>query len=185
MNAPARLDSTPRLEDFPYRLTDNVRFADLDPNQHVNNAVYATYFETGRVTLMKDRSYGLMPPGLAWIMVRLDIHFRAELRWPGTIEMGLGVSKFGRTSVTFDQVVFSEGRCVASAQSVTVLIDEATRKPTPLTDGDHREFSALAAARDRWTYALARSMPESADSRSGCSRPAVPASRPRGRRVRR
>jgi acyl-CoA thioester hydrolase len=134
VNAPARLDSPPRLEDFPYRLTDNVRFADLDPNQHVNNAVYATYFETGRVTLMKDRSYGLMPPGLAWIMVRLDIHFRAELRWPGTIEMGLGVARFGRTSVTFDQVVFSGGRCVASAQSVTVLIDENTRKPTPLTE---------------------------------------------------
>jgi acyl-CoA thioester hydrolase len=35
--------------------------------------------------------------------------------------------------VTFDQVVFSEGRCVASGQSVTVLVDEATRKPTPLT----------------------------------------------------
>ena len=133
MNATVRPDSTPRLEDFPYRLSDNVRFADLDPNHHVNNAVYATYFETGRVTLMKDRSYGLMPPGLAWIMVRLDIHFRVELRWPGTIEMGLGVSKFGRTSVTFDQVVFSEGKCVASAQSVTVLIDETTRKPTPLT----------------------------------------------------
>ena len=133
MNAPARLDSRPRLEDFPYRLTDNVRFADLDPNQHVNNAVYATYFETGRVTLMKDQSYGLIPPGLGWIMVRLDIHFRAELRWPGTIEMGLGVSKFGRTSITFDQVVFSQGQCVASAQGVTVLIDEARRQPTPLT----------------------------------------------------
>jgi acyl-CoA thioester hydrolase len=140
VNAPARLDSTPRLEDFPYRLTDNVRFADLDPNQHVNNAVYATYFETGRVTLMKDRGYGLMPPGLGWIMVRLDMHFRAELRWPGTIEMGLGVSKFGRTSVTFDQVVFSEGICVASAQSVSVLIDEATRKPTSLTAGIVRQF---------------------------------------------
>jgi len=134
VNAPARLDSTPRLEDFPYRLSDNVRFADLDPNQHVNNAVYATYFETGRVTLMKDRSYGLMPDGITWIMVRLDMHFRAELRWPGTIEMGLGVVKFGRTSVTFDQVVFSEGKCVASAQSVSVLIDEATRKPTALTE---------------------------------------------------
>jgi acyl-CoA thioester hydrolase len=133
VNAPARVKSTPRLEDFPYRLTDNVRFADLDPNAHVNNAVYATYFETGRVTLMKDRSYGLMPEGLAWIMVRLDIHFRAELRWPGVIEMGLGVSKFGRTSVTFDQVVFSQGQCVASAQSVTVLINETTRKPTALT----------------------------------------------------
>jgi acyl-CoA thioester hydrolase len=140
VNAPARLDSTPRLEDFPYRLTDNVRYADLDPNQHVNNAVYASYFETGRVTLMKDRSYGLMPPGLSWIMVRLDMHFRAELRWPGTIEMGLGVAKFGKTSVTFDQVVFSEGKCVASAQSVSVLIDEGSRKPTPLTEGILAKF---------------------------------------------
>jgi acyl-CoA thioester hydrolase len=134
VNAPSRLDTTPRLEDYPYRIGDNVRFGDLDPNQHVNNAVYATYFETGRVTLMKSPEYGLTPPGLAWIMVRLDMHFRAELHWPGTIEMGLGVTKFGRTSVTFDQVVFSEGKCVASAQSVTVLIDEATRKPTPLTE---------------------------------------------------
>jgi acyl-CoA thioester hydrolase len=140
VNAPARLDLTPRLEDFPYRLSDNVRFADLDANRHVNNAVYATYLETGRVTLVKDRSFGLMPEGLAWIMVRLDIHFRAELRWPGKIEMGLGVSKFGRTSVTFDQVVFSEGICVASAQSVSVLIDESTRKPTPLTEEIIRNF---------------------------------------------
>jgi acyl-CoA thioester hydrolase len=140
VNAAPRPDAIPRLEDFPYRQTDNVRFADLDPNNHVNNAVYATYFETGRVSLMKDRSYGLMPEGLAWIMVRLDIHFRAELRWPGTIEMGLGVTKFGRTSVSFDQVVFSEGICVASAQSVSVLLDEATRKPTPLTDEIIRNF---------------------------------------------
>ena len=133
MNAPLRPDATPRLEDFPYRLSDNVRFADLDPNQHVNNAVYATYFETGRVTLMKDRSYGLMPEGLGWIMVRIDIHFRAELHWPGKIELGLGVAKFGRTSVSFDQVVFSEGKCIASARAITVLIDEVTRKPMPLT----------------------------------------------------
>nr|WP_249816168.1 thioesterase family protein [Bradyrhizobium sp. 138] len=122
------------MEDYPYRLSDNVRFGDLDPNQHVNNAVYATYFETGRVTLMKSPEYGLTPPGLAWIMVRLDIHFRAELHWPGTIELGLGVVKLGRTSVTFEQVVFSEGRCVASAQAIAVMIDEASRRPTPLTD---------------------------------------------------
>jgi acyl-CoA thioester hydrolase len=140
VNARPSLDAPLRLEDFPYRLTDNVRFADLDPNNHVNNAVYASYFETGRVTLMKDRSYGLMPPGFAWIMVRLDMHFRAELRWPGTIEMGLGVTKFGRSSVSFDQVVFSEGVCVASAQSVSVLLDETMRKPTPLTEEIIRSF---------------------------------------------
>jgi acyl-CoA thioester hydrolase len=133
VNAPSPVETTPRLEDFPYRITDNVRYADLDPNQHVNNAVYASYFETGRVTLVKDRSRGLMPPGLSWMMVRLDMHFRAELRWPATIEMGLGLSRFGRTSVAFDQVVFSKGKCVASAQSVSVLIDEATHKPKALT----------------------------------------------------
>lgn len=134
VNAAIRSDAAPRLEDYPYRLSDNVRFADLDPNGHVNNAVYASYFETGRVTLMKDPSKGVMPKGLGWIMVRLDIHFRAELHWPGRIELGLGVVKFGRTSVTFDQVVFSQGNCVASAQAVTVLIDAATRRPVPLTD---------------------------------------------------
>ena len=124
---------TPALADFPYRLTDNVRFADLDPNQHVNNAVYASYFETGRVTLVKDRSFNLIPQGMAWVLVRLDIHFRAELHWPGHIELGLGVARLGNTSVGFEQVVFSEGKCIASAQATTVLVDDATRKPTPLT----------------------------------------------------
>jgi len=135
VNAPLRSNAGPRLEDFPYRISDNVRYADLDPNQHVNNAVYATYFETGRVTLMKDHGNRLTPAGLSWMMVRLDMHFRAQLHWPATIEMGLGLVKFGRTSVTFDQVVFSQGQCVASAQSVSVLIDAVSHKPMPLTAG--------------------------------------------------
>ncbi len=124
---------TPRLDDYPLRLDDNVRFADLDVNGHVNNAVYASYFESGRVILIRDTANGLTPAGANWVMVRLDIHYRAELHWPGTIETGLGVRRLGRTSVTFDQVVFSQGRCVASAQATTVLVDSRTRKPTPLT----------------------------------------------------
>ena len=133
MNAPIRAEAEPLLEDFPYRLSDNVRFADLDINQHVNNASYASYFETSRVMLMKDSANGLQPDGFGWVMVRLDIHFRAELHWPGKIELGLGVAKIGRTSVNFDQVVFSEGKCVASARAVNVLVDQVTRKPVALT----------------------------------------------------
>ncbi|WP_315747752.1 MULTISPECIES: acyl-CoA thioesterase [unclassified Bradyrhizobium] len=132
MNVSPSHEDALRLEDFPYRLGDNVRFGDLDPNWHVNNAVFATYFESARVMLMKDPNNDLMPKGLTWIMVRLDIQFRAELRWPGTIEIGLGIAKLGRTSVTFDQVIFAQNTCVASAQAVNVLIDEATRMPTPL-----------------------------------------------------
>ena len=56
MNAPVRAAAEPLLDNYPFRLSDNVRFADLDPNRHVNNATYASYFETGRVTLVKDRA---------------------------------------------------------------------------------------------------------------------------------
>jgi acyl-CoA thioester hydrolase len=130
VNAPA----PPLFENYPYRLNDNVRFADLDPNQHVNNAVYASYFETSRVMLVKDLRNGLMPEGLSWVLVRLDIHYRAELHWPGTIELGLGVSKLGRTSATFSQVVFSAGKCVASATSTTVMVGLESRRPTAIPD---------------------------------------------------
>ena len=82
-------------------------------------------------------------------MVRLDIHFRAELHWPNTIELGLGVVKLGRTSVTFEQVVFSEGTCIASATSVGVLLDETTRRPAPLTEEIKKNFEPWIAARLR------------------------------------
>jgi acyl-CoA thioester hydrolase len=133
VNAPATVSpTTPRLEDYPFRQTDNVRFADMDINHHVNNAVYATYFEAGRVALTKDNTFGLTPAEASWVLVRLDIHFRAELHWPAVIEMGLGIARIGRTSTSYDQVVFSEGKCIASAKAVTVLVDQRTRKPLPL-----------------------------------------------------
>lgn len=128
MNAKA----PPRLEDFPFRQTDNVRFGDLDPNHHVNNATYATYFETSRVLLIRHPEFGLMPKGLSWVLAHLAIDFRAEVHWPGSIELGLAVARIGRTSVTYDQVVFHNGVCAASAIAITVLVDQVSRKPTPL-----------------------------------------------------
>jgi acyl-CoA thioester hydrolase len=123
-----------RLEDYPYWLMDNVRYGDLDPNHHVNNATYSTYFETGRVSLIRNPEFGLMPKGLSWVLAHLAIDFKAEVHWPGTVEFGLAVSRIGRTSVTYDQVVFYNDQCAASALSVTVLVDEQTRKPVPLTE---------------------------------------------------
>lgn len=133
MNAPPRPSPVLKLEDFPFRLTDNVRYGDLDPNKHVNNAVYATYFETCRVTLLRSGDRGLMPKGLSWMLVHLAIDFRAEMHWPGNFELGIGVAKIGRTSTTFRQVVFAGDVCTASADAITVLVDATTRKPTPLT----------------------------------------------------
>jgi acyl-CoA thioester hydrolase len=121
-----------RLEDYPYRQADNVRFGDLDPNNHVNNATYATYFETSRVSLIRHPDYGLMPEGFSWVLAHLAIDFRAEVHWPGEVELGLAVSRLGRSSVTYDQAVFHNGACAASAVAITVLVDRVTRKPAPL-----------------------------------------------------
>ncbi|MBN9595411.1 MAG: acyl-CoA thioesterase [Afipia sp.] len=133
MDAPTRPKRQFKLADYPFRLTDNVRYGDLDPNKHVNNGVYSTYFETARVTLLRSGDRGLMPKGLSWMLVHLAIDFRAEMHWPGSFELGIGVSRLGRTSATFEQVVFNGDVCAASAEAVTVLVDAATRKPTPLT----------------------------------------------------
>ena len=43
MTASPRNDLVPTLGDYPHRLSDNVRFADLDINKHVNNAVYSCW----------------------------------------------------------------------------------------------------------------------------------------------
>ena len=131
------------LDAHPHRLSDNVRFADLDVNRHVNNAVYSSYFETSRVLLVGERDNGLTPEGMGWVLARLDINFRAELHWPGTIELGLGVQRLGRTSVTFSQVVYSQGRLIASAQATTVMVESLSRKPAALGD-------AVIAAFGRW-----------------------------------
>ncbi|MEW6643582.1 MAG: thioesterase family protein [Pseudomonadota bacterium] len=132
MSQPGPSKPAIRLEDYPYRLTDNVRFGDQDPNQHVNNASFAVYFETSRVSLIRAPEFGLMPEGLSWVLAHLAIDFKAEVHWPGTVELGLAVSRLGRTSVTYDQVIFHNGICAASAVAITVLVDRHTRKPTPL-----------------------------------------------------
>ena len=148
MNAPLRPKQSFVLEDFPFRLTDNVRYGDLDPNKHVNNAVYATFFETSRVTLLRAGDRGLMPKGLSWMLVHLAIDFRAEMHWPGSFELGIGVLKLGRTSATFSQVVFANGICTASAEAITVLVDAATRKPTPITAEITKRFEPFMLRND-------------------------------------
>ena len=41
-------------EFYPYWIDESVRFADLDPLGHVNNAAISTYFESARVALFSD-----------------------------------------------------------------------------------------------------------------------------------
>lgn len=128
---PARAGPPP-LEAFPIRVPDIIRFADIDRQGHVNNAVYPTYFETGRVGIIYDPDIGLQVEGCTQVMARIEIDFLKELHWPGTVEVGTAVAEIGRRSYVFAQAIFHEGGCAARARSTLVLIDRATRKAREL-----------------------------------------------------
>jgi len=122
----------PRIEDFPIRVPDIIRFADMDRQGHVNNAVYPTYFETGRVGIIYDPHDGLQVEGCTTVLARIEIDFLKELHWPGTVEIGTAIAEIRRSSYVFAQAIFNEGVCAARARSTMVLIDRSTRKARPL-----------------------------------------------------
>ena len=124
----------PRIEDYPHRTTDVVRFGDLDPQGHVNQAIFATYFETGRVTMFRTPDLSIGAPGKTFVMVRQEIDYLKELRWPGTLDIGTAIAAFGRSSFTVTQVVFRDGECAAVGRSTMVCIGLETRRPEALPE---------------------------------------------------
>jgi acyl-CoA thioester hydrolase len=125
--------SMPRLADYPHQVKDIVRYADLDPQGHVNNAVFATYFETGRVTILRTPDLGIGILNATFVLVRQEIDFLRELRWPGDVEIGTAVAEMGRSSFTVAQAIFSGDECAAAGRATLVMLDTETRRPRPLT----------------------------------------------------
>ena len=111
---------------------DKLRYNDTDRQGHVNNAVFATFCETGRVAFLYDRSLSLGAPGCNFVVARLAIDFRAELYFPGTVDIGTRVLSIGRSSFVVGQGVFKEDLCVATAESVGVQMNDETRRSQPL-----------------------------------------------------
>jgi acyl-CoA thioester hydrolase len=129
---PARI--LPKLAQFPGQTGDIIRFGDLDPQGHVNNTVFATFFETGRVMLLREPGNELGAPGATTVLARLDISFLRELHWPGEVTIGTGTTHVGRSSYSFLQAIFHNGECAGTANATMVMIDAATRKSRPLPD---------------------------------------------------
>ena len=125
---------TPTIElaDFPHRTAEIVRFGDLDPQGHVNQAVFLTYFETGRVTMFRNPDLSVGVPGITYVMVRMEVDYLKELHWPGTFEIGTGVAEFGRSSFKAIQAIFRDGVYCARGRATLACMDLQTRKSTPL-----------------------------------------------------
>lgn len=133
----------PTLADFPAHSHDKLRYGDTDRQGHVNNAVFATLLETGRIEVLRDAADAVSEPGREWVIARLTLDFLGEIRWPGRVDIGTRLQRVGRTSVGMDQALFQDGRIVARAEAVIVQMDVATRRSTPLTDASRERFAAL------------------------------------------
>ncbi len=136
------MNELPKLDNFPSRTYDKLRYGDTDRQGHVNNAVFVTLLETGRVSIL-DSIRPMREPHLSFVIARLCIDYRAEIFWPGTVEIGTGVKSIGASSITFAQGLFQNGKCVATAESVVVQVDARTRRAAPLSDGLRQEYAAL------------------------------------------
>jgi acyl-CoA thioester hydrolase len=122
----------PQLADFPHRANEIVRYGDLDPQGHVNNAVFLTYFESGRVAMFRARDLGIGVANATFALARQETDFLRELHWQDKLVIGTAVLAFGRTSFTVAQAIFRGEECAATGRAVMVTLDATTRKPRPL-----------------------------------------------------
>lgn len=134
------------LPDFyPHRTAENVRFRDLDPQGHVNQAVFNTYFESGRVGMFRNPDLGIGVPGATFVVARMEVNYLRELRWPAAIVVGTGIAEFGRSSFIVAQAIFEGEDCAATGRATMVCIDKSTRKSRALPPEAIERLS-------RWTY---------------------------------
>jgi acyl-CoA thioester hydrolase len=123
----------PTLEDFPLRSYDKLRYGDTDRQGHVNNAVFATLLETGRVEMFFAGDSALADPGCSFVIAHLSLDYLAELRWPGRVDIGTRVLSVGRSSLRVEQALFQGALLAALAQTVIVQVSEQTRKGHPFS----------------------------------------------------
>jgi acyl-CoA thioester hydrolase len=136
----------PCPEDFPHRTIVTVRFSDLDRQGHVNNAVFATFFEAGRVVILYNEEYGLIAPGASFVLAHLSIDFLDEIRWPGEVEIGTAIAAVGNSSLTMRQALFIDSACAAAAENTLVMVDKQTRRPRPFAPEHAARIRASAPA---------------------------------------
>ena len=124
---------------------EQVRFRDLDPMGHVNNAVFLTYIEQARVTYLAEVGAATGLEDMNIIVARVEIDFKAPVRMGQELEISVRASRFGTKSFDLDYVLRVDGEVVAEAKSVQVAYDYDRREPVPLPAEWREKMTAVAA----------------------------------------
>ncbi|MBP6472054.1 MAG: acyl-CoA thioesterase [Chloroflexi bacterium] len=129
-----------KLEDFPSKTFDKIRYVDTDRQGHVNNSVFSSFLETGRVEILYNADLPILSEGLSFVIVSLKLDFYQEITWPGRVDIGTGIVKVGGSSITIYQRLFQYEKCVAQAETVIVQVDNDSRRSFPLSDAARQTF---------------------------------------------
>lgn len=139
------------MSDYKFFHPTEVRYGDLDPQGHVNNAKYLTYFEQARIYYMiqlglfsKDQSF--MEVGV--IVADIHITYHAPTHYYDHIKAGVRTAKIGNKSMTWEQCVMNAetGEVAASGTIILVAYDYVEKKTIPVPDEwkrKIREFEEL------------------------------------------
>jgi acyl-CoA thioester hydrolase len=122
------------------------RFRDTDAMGHVNNAVYLSYLELGRMEYVRQVFGVTHYSGVDFILARAEVDYRSPAM-PGEIMIvKLAVTRLGGASFDFGYKVTDKasGRLVAEAKTVQVCYDYKRNKVKKLS----KEFIEKVKAHD-------------------------------------
>ncbi|MEM7694596.1 MAG: thioesterase family protein [Pseudomonadota bacterium] len=131
----------PTRDAFSRAYTLQTRWADNDIYGHVNNAAYYGLIDTAVNTYLIEEA-GLDPHqgSAVALVVETGCRYHAALRFPQTIDVGLKVTRLGRSSVTWQVALFAGPAApgdpaAADAHFVHVCVDAKAHRPIPWPDG--------------------------------------------------
>ncbi|GGH78116.1 acyl-CoA thioester hydrolase [Pullulanibacillus pueri] len=119
----------------------SVRFSDCDALQHVNNAVYFTYFETARSELFQLFNQNLSFENWNIIMASTRCEFLEEIHFPQTVTVVSWISRIGRSSFVVEHAIHDEsGHWKARGNAVLLQYDFKNKTSLPLEDKIRHEL---------------------------------------------
>jgi acyl-CoA thioester hydrolase len=119
---------------FPFVTFDKVRYGDTDRQGHVNNAVFATFFETGRVEMLYQPSHQFLSDDCSFVVAKSTIELIAEIHWPGQVDIGTGITRIGNSSLVIAANLYQHGQLVATSETIVVQVNNITKTSTPISE---------------------------------------------------
>ncbi len=124
------------MSDFRFYQDVAVRYGDLDPQGHVNNAVYLTYLEHARVGYLQALGLwdGHSFSDIGIIIAEIRITYKAPILLGEPLRVGLRVPRLGNKSFVMQYRVENKrtGAPAAVAESVQVTYDYHSRATIPI-----------------------------------------------------